>query len=155
MKNLSIALLGFFAAFTGATAEEAVDQSALGKQVYMTVCVACHQPTGLGLPMVFPPLANSDYVTGSPERLAAMILKGNIGPLTVDGKLYNNMMPGQEALLTDEKIAAVMTYVRSSFGNTAPAVAVDLVAETRKKFLDRKAPWTEAELKDFGSAPAQ
>jgi mono/diheme cytochrome c family protein len=89
----------------------------------MTVCVACHQPTGQGLPMVFPPITNSEYVSGSPERLAAMILKGNIGPITVDGKLYNNMMPGQEALLTDEKIAAVMTYVRSNFGNSAPAVA--------------------------------
>jgi histidinol-phosphate/aromatic aminotransferase/cobyric acid decarboxylase-like protein len=58
-------------------------------------------------------------------------------------------------LLTDEKIAAVMTYVRSNFGNSAPAVAADLVAAARKKYLDRKTPWTEAELKSFGSAPAQ
>jgi mono/diheme cytochrome c family protein len=155
MKTFSISVLGFAASLIRAVADEPVDQAALGKQVYMTVCVACHQPTGQGLPMVFPPITNSEYVSGSPERLAAMILKGNIGPITVDGKLYNNMMPGQEALLTDEKIAAVMTYVRSNFGNSAPAVAADLVAAARKKYLDRKTPWTEAELKSFGSAPAQ
>jgi mono/diheme cytochrome c family protein len=155
MKQFSVAIFTFVASFAQMDAQESPDQAALGKQVYMTVCVACHQPTGQGLPMVFPPITNSEYVSGSPERLAAMILKGNIGPITVDGKLYNNMMPGQEALLTDEKIAAVMTYVRSNFGNAAPAVAVDLVAATRQKYLDRKTPWTEAELKAFGSAPAQ
>ncbi len=118
-----------------------------GKQVYMTICIACHQPTGAGLPPVFPPLTSSEYVGGSAERLAAMILKGNAGPMTVDGKLYNNIMPGQEAMLTDAKIAAVMTYVRSNFSNTAPAVTADVVAAARAKFAERKTPWTEAELK--------
>lgn len=116
-----------------------------GKKNYMMVCMACHQVTGLGLPPVFPPL-NTEYVTGSPERLAAMILKGNAGPITVNGKPYNNIMPGQEAMLTDDKIASIMTYVRNSFGNTASAVTPDLVAAARKKFADRKTPWTEAEL---------
>jgi mono/diheme cytochrome c family protein len=144
-KVISSAL---FLVFIGmASAQEPSDQAALGKQVYMTVCFACHQPTGLGLPPVFPPIASSEYVVGSPERLAAMILKGNAGPMTVDGKLYNNVMPGQEAMLTDEKIAAVMTYVRSNFNNKAPAVDVSVVAGARKKFEERKTPWTEAELK--------
>lgn len=155
MKTFSAATLALLASLSASSADEPVDQATLGKQVYMMVCVACHQPTGQGLPMVFPPLTSSEYVSGSPERLAAMILKGNIGPITVDGKLYNNMMPGQEAMLTDEKIAAVMTYVRSNFGNAAPAVSADLVATTRQKFLDRKAPWTEAELKAFGGVPVQ
>ncbi len=130
------------------------DQIAMGKTVYMTVCFACHQPTGLGLPPVFPPLTKSEYVGGSAERFAAMILKGNAGPMTIDGKPYNNIMPGQEAMLTDEKIAAVMTYVRSTFGNSAPAVAADVVAAARKKFADRKTPWTEAELKAWKEDPA-
>jgi mono/diheme cytochrome c family protein len=119
---------------------------ALGKTQYMTICVACHQPTGLGLPMVFPPLAKSEYVNGIPERFAAMVLKGNIGPMTVDGKPFNNVMPGQEMLLNDEKVAAVMTFVRSSFGNSSPPVSPDVVAAARKKFADRKTPWTEPEL---------
>lgn len=116
-----------------------------GKKSYMLVCMACHQVTGLGLPPVFPPL-NTEYVTGAPERLAAMILKGNAGPITVNGKPYNNVMPGQEAMLTDDKIASIMTYVRNSFGNTASAVTSEVVAAARKKFADRTTPWTEAEL---------
>lgn len=123
------------------------EQLAEGKKNYMMICVACHQPTGMGLPPVFPPLTKSEYVGGSAERYAAMILKGNAGPMTVDGKLYNNIMPGQEATLTDEKIASVMTFTRANFGNAAGPVSADIVAAARKKFADRKTPWTEAELK--------
>lgn len=126
--------------------EAAPDQLAEGKKNYMLICVACHQPTGMGLPAVFPPLTKSPYVGGSPERFAAMILKGNAGPMTVDGKPFNNIMPGQEAMLTDDKIAAIMTFVRANFGNTSGPVTAEVVAAARKKFTDRKTPWTQAEL---------
>jgi len=128
------------------------DQMAEGKAGYMSICVACHQPTGAGLPPVFPPLIKTEYVIGDPKRFAAMILKGVIGPITVDGKLYNSVMPGQEAVLQDKKIAAILTYVRASFGNNSPPVAPEVVATARKEFADRKTPWTEAELKNFGGA---
>ena len=117
-----------------------------GKKHYMMICIACHQPTGAGLPMVFPPLTKSPYVGGSPERFASIILKGNIGVFNVDGKMYNNVMPAQEAVLSDEKIAAVMSFVRANFGNTAPPVTPEVVAAARKKFADRKTPWTQPEL---------
>lgn len=133
-----------FAQAQAPTATE--EQLAEGKKNYMTICIACHQPTGMGLPMVFPPLTNSPYVNGFAERFAAIILKGNIGPFTVDGKPYNNIMPPQEAMLDDAKIASIMTFVRASFGNSAPPVTADEVAAARKKFLDRKTPWTQAEL---------
>ena len=144
-----------FVAQGQAPAAASPEQIAAGKQLYMTICVACHQPTGLGLPMVFPPIVKSEYVNGSAERLIAMILKGNAGPMTVDGKLYNNIMPGQEMLLTDDKVASVLTYVRQAFGNNAPPVSAEMVAAARKKFAERKAPWTEAELKAWkdDSAP--
>jgi mono/diheme cytochrome c family protein len=106
------------------------------------------------LPNVFPPIAKTEYVIGDPKRFAAMVLKGVAGPITVDGKLYTNMMPGQEALLTDEKIAAVLTYVRASFGNQAPAVSAEVVKSARAEFAERKTPWTEAELKAFPSDAA-
>jgi mono/diheme cytochrome c family protein len=122
-----------------------------GKKQYMAICVACHQPTGAGLPSVFPPLIKNEYVSGDPTRLASMILKGVAGPMTVDGKPYNNMMPGQETVLNDAKIAAILTYVRSSFGNSFPPVTPEVVANARKQFADRKIPWTEAELKAFPS----
>jgi len=129
-------------------AAPAADEAAVaeGKKNYMMVCVACHQPTGAGLPMVFPPLTKSPYVGGSAERLVAVVLKGNIGPFTIDGKPYNNIMPPQEAMLDDAKIASITTFVRASFGNAAGPVTADLVAAARKKFADRKTPWTQAEL---------
>ena len=135
-------------------ASYAEDQMELGKTVYMQLCVACHQPTGAGLPPVFPPLTQTEYVAGSPERFAAMILKGVLGPIAVKGMTYNNMMPPQEALLTDEKIAAAITYVRGSFGNTSPAVSPDVVKAARAKFAERKTSWTEADLKAWPEAEA-
>jgi mono/diheme cytochrome c family protein len=146
MLPRSLLVLALSVTITGAAVAQETDQMTLGKTVYMTTCVACHQPNGAGLPMVFPPITKSQYVMGSAERLAAIILKGNAGPFTVDGKPYNNIMVPQEALLDDVKIAAVMTYVRANFGNTAGPVTAELVAATRKKFLDRKTPWTQAEL---------
>jgi mono/diheme cytochrome c family protein len=148
----------FIAALLTASAVRAEDQMELGKSVYMTLCVACHQPTGAGLPPVFPPLTQTEYVSESPERFAAMILKGVMGPMTVKGMPYNNMMPPQEALLTDEKIAAALTYVRANFGNSYPAVSPEVVKAARAKFIDRKTSWTEAELKAWpgaGAAPAK
>ena len=156
--SLVVALVSTHGQAPGTDAAAPGDRMAAGRQVYMTVCVACHQPTGMGLPGVFPPLLRSEYIAESPERLAAMILKGVAGAMTVDGKVYNNIMPGQELMLSDQKIADVMTFSRANFGNAAPPVSVDLIAATRKKFADRKAPWTEAELKawkdDAATAPA-
>lgn len=146
-------LIALFSVFLVQTSQ-AQDQMELGKGVYMQLCVACHQPTGMGLPPVFPPLTQTDYVSGSPERFAAMILKGVIGPITVKGMTYNNVMPPQEALLTDEKIAAAITYVRGSFGNASPAVSPDVVKAARAKFIERKTSWTEADLKAWPGAEA-
>ena len=132
------------------------DLMAEGKKSYMMICVACHQPTGMGLPGVFPPLTKSPYVNGSAERFAAIILKGNAGPFTVDGKPFNQIMPGQEAMLTDEKIASIMTFVRASFGNSAASVTPDVVAAARKKYAEHKTPWTQPELDAWkDDAPAE
>jgi nitrite reductase (NO-forming) len=122
-------------------------QDDLGKQVYSTVCIACHQPTGAGLPPVFPTLINTEYVNGSAERMAAIVLKGVMGPITVNGAAFNNIMPPQEAMLTDEKIAAVLSYVRGGFGNKAEPVKAEVVAEARKKFASKTTMWSEVELK--------
>lgn len=151
MNKFVPALLLTLSGLTGlaqaqAPAAATEEQIAEGKKNYMTVCIACHQPTGMGLPMVFPPLTKSPYVNGSAERLVAIVLKGNIGPFTVDGKPYNNIMPPQEAMLDDAKIASILTFVRASFQNSAPPVTAEVVAAARKKFVDRKTPWTQPEL---------
>jgi mono/diheme cytochrome c family protein len=126
----------------------AVDIDA-GKAQYLGLCGACHQPTGLWLPPVFPPLLNSEYVTCSTERLVAIVLKGVIGPITVDGKPYNNMMPPQGAVLTDSKISQITSYVRDAFGSKASPITTEEVTAVRKKYEARQASWTEAELKAF------
>ncbi len=155
-KYLALLTVSLALASSTFAQDAAADQLAEGKKNYMLICVACHQPTGLGLPAVFPPIAKSPYVSGSPERLAAIILKGNAGPFVIDGKPFNQIMPPQEAMLTDEKIAAIMTYVRASFDNNAGPVAAGVVAAARKKFADHKTPWTQAELDAWKEdAPAQ
>lgn len=142
------------AAAAAAPAAQAVDLMAIGKTNYATICLACHQPTGMGVPMAFPPLAGSEYVTGDPKRLAAIILKGVMGPITVEGKPYNNVMPGQGAVLNDQKIAGIATYVRKSFGNNASEVTPELVAQVRKEHNARANAWTEAELKAMSGGAA-
>ena len=101
----------------------------------------------MGLPPVFPPLTKSPYVNGSAERFAAIVLKGNNPPFTINGTTYvaSPMVP-QEATMNDEEIAAVMTFVRASFDNTPAPVSKDIVTATRNKFIDRKTPWTQPEL---------
>lgn len=158
MTKKTLAFLAASVAFTAvSTAQDAAaDQLTEGKKQYMLICVACHQPTGLGLPAVFPPIAKSPYVNGSAERFASIILKGNAGPFTIEGKPYNQIMPPQEATLTDDKIAAIMTYVRANFGNTPAPVTAEVVSSARKKYAERKTPWTQAELDAWkDDAPAK
>ena len=105
-----------------------------GKAVYMGagICFTCHQATGEGLPNVFPPLAGSEWVLGSDERIVAAIIRGLAGPIEVKGNVYNGAMPPQPHL-TDDQIAEVVTYIRSEWGNDAPPVTPDQVAYAREK----------------------
>jgi mono/diheme cytochrome c family protein len=111
-------------------------------------CLACHQATGMGVPNAFPPLAGSEYVNGSADRMVAIIIHGLQGPITVNGAEYNSaMMPyGTNVPMTDEQIAAVATYTRSSWGNTGSAVSAADVARVRAATASRVTPWTVAEL---------
>lgn len=127
---------------------------ARGQPLYMQTCIACHQPTGMGLPGAFPPLAKSDYATGDARRMIAMILKGVQGPLTVNGVQYNNIMLPLDmqfpVLKDDAKVADVLNYVRNSFGNAVPdPITPEIVTAVRKEFESRTTPWMEADLKAF------
>jgi nitrite reductase (NO-forming) len=100
-----------------------------GKKVFLTSCFACHMANGEGLPGVFPPLAKSDYLAADKERAIKVVLKGLSGPITVNGKPYNNMMPPQE--YTDDQVADVLTYVMNSWGNALGAVSATEVRKVR------------------------
>lgn len=131
----------------GAAAPGEAEEHADGAAVFSGRCAACHQATGLGLAGVFPPLAGSEYVNGDPARLARLVLRGLTGPVTVAGKTFSGAMPAWADALKDAEVAAVLTYVRSHFGNSAAAVTSDDVASARAATASRSAPWTAAELK--------
>ncbi len=100
-----------------------------GKKVFLTSCFACHLANGEGLPGVFPPLAGSDYLKADKDRAIKVVIKGLSGPVTVNGKLYNNIMPPQE--YTDEQAADVLTYVMNSWGNNYGNVSATDVKRVR------------------------
>ncbi|HKI89485.1 MAG TPA: cytochrome c [Draconibacterium sp.] len=101
-----------------------------GKKVYNSVCLACHMADGSGVPGMHPPLIESDFVNGDPNKLIGIVLHGIKGQLEVKGEVYNSVMPPQ-ANLSDQQIADVLTYVRSNFGNNAEAIALQDVQKIR------------------------
>ena len=133
---------------TGTPAASAAAGESLpdGKQVYATTCAACHQATGEGVSGVFPPLAGSEWVAGDEAKLARIILHGVTGPIEVAGETFNGMMPPWGGTMKDADIAAVITYVRSAWGNKAAPVTAATVASVRAANSSRTTPWTAAEL---------
>ncbi len=127
---------------------------ASGKRLYQT-CAACHQATGLGVAGVYPPLAASEWVTGSEERLIRVLLHGLNGPIQVKGNTYNGAMPafgkipGGGYNWSDEKIAHVLSYIRHDWGNNAEFITKDKVTEVLKAEAARAKSWTQDELAPF------
>ena len=112
-----------------------------GAAVYASRCAACHQATGAGLPGVFPPLAGSEWVLGKDTTAANIVLHGINGSLTVKGKTYSGAMPTFKDQLQDAEIAAVLSHVRSQWGNQAAAVTAETVASVRKESAARSGPF--------------
>jgi len=123
----------------------AQDPKIVGKRVFAN-CIACHQTTGLGLPGAYPPLAGSEWAQGPEDRIVRIVLNGLSGPITVKATAFNNSMPAFGPQLRDDQIADVLTYVRSEWGNNAPAVTADKVKEIRAAVAGRAGPWSPEEL---------
>ncbi|EDY80513.1 Cytochrome c subfamily, putative [Verrucomicrobiia bacterium DG1235] len=102
-----------------------------GQSLYMTHCAACHNPLGTGSPDLFPPLTNTDWVAGDKSRLIQTVLTGLSGPIIVNGEKYDQEMPGF-ANLADQDLAAILSYIRRSFGNNANGVIPGEIYEERK-----------------------
>lgn len=100
-----------------------------GDEVYKKTCTACHQSNGEGIQKTFPPLAKSDFLSNR-EKVIEQVIKGKKGEMVVNGEKYNNTMPPQN--LSDDEIAAVLTHVYTSWGNSGNAVTVDEVKAVRK-----------------------
>lgn len=111
-----------------------------GKQVFGAKCAACHQATGLGVAGVFPPLADSEWVLGDDKRLINILLHGVNGAMQVKGVEYKGAMPAWKSM-SDEELAAVMTYIRSDWGNKAPEITAVAVKAQREATASRTGPY--------------
>lgn len=125
---------------------------AKGKIVYEASCAACHMGEGQGDPTrQIPPLAGSEWVTNaSPHRIIRIVLHGLKDPIQVKGESYPGSlttMNAWAAVLSDPDIAAVLNYVRNSWGNQAAEVKADNVAAIREKTkAHQDDQWTADEL---------
>jgi mono/diheme cytochrome c family protein len=131
-----------------------VDPVVLGKRLYTQNCLQCHQPSGLGAPGAYPPLAGSEWVNGTEERTVRILLAGLGGPITVAGNQFGSMaMPAFGPLganWRDDRIAAVLTYVRQEWGNKSGPVTAEQVAKIRAAASSRTKAWTADELLQLG-----
>lgn len=120
----------------------------MGERVYVAICQACHQPNGRGLPGQFPPLAGSEWVyEKNPARLIRIVQSGLTGPISVMGQEWNLTMPNMGASLSDDELAAMLSYIRVQWGNKAPEVTAEKVKKVRQEILNHPNPWTQDELK--------
>lgn len=103
---------------------------AFGEAIYTKNCLACHQADGKGVPSAFPPLAASDYFRGDLKKAIHPVVNGLSGEITVNGKKFNSVMPKQA--LSDEQVAAVVTYITNSFGNKGGEVSAEDVKKVRQ-----------------------
>jgi mono/diheme cytochrome c family protein len=132
---------------TGPAAE--LSQADRGKKIFSANCAVCHQPSGLGAASQgYPPLAGSEWVNGGTRRLGMIVLKGLQGPVTVKGQSFGTaVMQAWDKTLTDAKIADVLTYIRSDWGNKGGPVSAAQIAALRKELASHAESFTEADLK--------
>lgn len=103
-----------------------------GKIIYDRYCLACHQANGTGVPGMYPPLTDTGWIQGEKNRLIGVLVNGLEGEIVVNNQVYHTAMPAHN-YLSDKDIADVLTFVRSSFGNSASPVTPDEVRTFRKQ----------------------
>lgn len=120
----------------------------LGEAFFKARCASCHGGDGKGIASLGPPLAQSPWVTESPERLLRIALHGLSGPIEVAGETWNGVMPGHGAMpdFTDEVASGLLTYLNRAWGHTGRAIDPAFVAEIREQMAGRTAMWSAAEL---------
>ena len=117
-----------------------------GREIYPTICGACHQPHGNGQEGLAPPLVDSEWVLGSEQRLIRVVLHGMRDAITVKGVRYELNMPALAEALDDAQIADSLTYIRREWGHAAAPVLAEAVKTVRALESKREDSWTQAEL---------
>lgn len=119
-------------AVASTAAAPSVAAAADGAKIYNQNCSSCHQPNGQGVKGTYPPLIGNPTVTGYDIHLIHIVKYGLTGKTTVGGVQYNGMMPAWSQSLSNADIAAVLTYIRSSWGNKARPISESRVAAVNK-----------------------
>jgi mono/diheme cytochrome c family protein/glucose/arabinose dehydrogenase len=116
-----------------------------GRAIYQNLCLPCHQANGRGLEKIAPPLVGSEFVLGPPAIPIRIVLSGKEGTV--------GLMPPLGGALSDDQIAAVLTYIRREWGQTGSPIGPALVAAVRAQTASRTRPWTSDELSRVGGRP--
>lgn len=113
-----------------------------GLQLYQKICSNCHGPDGEGIDRLAPPLLNSEWVSGPPERLTSILIHGMSGPISVNGIDYefSNPMPGliENSAIANEEIKNIANYVRNAFSSSPQDVTLDLISKIRNKSIPKQ-----------------
>lgn len=133
--------VGWSSAF-GQGGDQAADP---GEALFDSYCSACHQYDDQGMGEA-PPLDNSPWVNGPPDRIVRIILHGVEGRIEIGGRTYDREMPGFGSVLSDQQVATLATYTRARFGTRLSAVAVEEVERIRQENAGRTAYWSADEL---------
>jgi mono/diheme cytochrome c family protein len=119
---------------------------ARGRMIFDSNCGLCHGTDGAGKANQGPPVDGSEWVVGNPNRLIRIPLHGLTGPIRVKGQDYNMSMAAMGAALSAEDLAAVLTYMRSSWGNSAEPITPEQVQAVKDEVGNRAQQWTADEL---------
>lgn len=141
---------GLVAAFLAARPDRPRVTGTTGGAVYAQTCATCHGMDGNGVNRAFPPLEGSPWVNLPERYLARLVLRGLRGPIVVHDQTYNNVMPPHD-FLTDEQMAAVLTFVRTEFGAGGVVTPAQIAAE--RADFGPGAMWTIESL--LGSSASQ
>ena len=135
------------AATQGPGQQEELSPRDRGKKIFAANCQTCHQASGQGIPGQYPPLAGSEFTTGGSRRPAMIVMKGLQGPVKVKGQQFGTaVMQPWDKTLTDQKIADVLTYERSDWGNNASPVTAEQIAALRKELASHPESYSEHDI---------
>ncbi|WP_185958470.1 c-type cytochrome [Fodinibius sediminis] len=117
-----------------------------GKNLYSQNCASCHGSNAKGVSGVFPPLVDSEWVTGDKSIPIRILLHGLQGDIDVQGQTYQGIMPSFKARLSAAEIASILNYLRTRNQGDFSKITQDDVVRVSKDYSNRTRPWTASEL---------
>lgn len=139
LRLVSISLLACFVLVGCGEPSVPPGELAFGQEPYLRYCASCHGNQGQGKPPTFPPLVGSRWLSNGPEAMALIVLYGLRGEIDVQGRIYRGYMPPMQHI-PDEDIAALLTYMRQSWGDTSDVVTAEEVDRLRGIFAGPRPP---------------